>query len=153
MIDYCVCTFSEVWDLMREMVSEQWAEVDARARDSKLGVMEDFYTSLEEKDLHYIVVALEDSVLLGYNSMIITYSPHTGTLHAVTDTIYVSPEGRGRGVGTELIKIAEEEAIERKAEHIMVTFKEDTPHDKIMKDLEFTLGEVVYHKSLRGEVE
>ena len=148
MITYRTTTFTEAWPLIKDLVSDQWGEVDHRRKTSQLDVMEETYSKMEAIGVHYIVLAESDDTIVGYNSMFITNSPHTSTLHAVTDTIYVSPSVRGDGVGTGLIKGAEEEAKSRGAEHIMVTFKNDQGHPNIVEELGFFSYETIYSKAI-----
>lgn len=124
----------------------QWVEVDHRRKTSKLAVDFDKYIQMEEAGVHFMVVAYEGESLLGYNSVFLTPSPHTGELTALTDTIFVKREYRKGSVGKELIGLAEGFAKEKGAKHFMVTFKNDKPHDNIVEELGFFSYETVYAK-------
>jgi len=148
MIEYGIFTFSEIWPFAKELVAKQWEEVDHRRKTSKLNVVEDFYKTAEEAGIHFIVAAIDGDKVAGYISLFYQDSPHTGTLHVVTDTVYVNSEYRHSGVGKEMIKIAEEEAKRIGAEHFMITFKNEYDHSSIVEDLGFFSYQTIYSKAL-----
>ncbi len=152
MITYRIASFSEVWEDVKELLILQWEEVDHRRKTSKLNIMEDWYKSVEKNGMHFVAVAEDDDKIIGYSSMFITQSPHTTSLHVASDVMYVIDEYRHSGVGTGLIKASEEEGIKRGAEHIMVTLKNDKPHENLVDDLGFFSYETVYSKVLVGEI-
>lgn len=129
-----------------ELIKLQWEEVDHRRKTSKLNVDFDKYVKMEELGAHFMIVAYEGGQLLGYNSIFITPSPHTGELTALTDTIFLKKQYRKGQVGSEMIKLAEDVAKSKGAKHFMVTFKNDKPHDNIVKDLGFFSYETIYAK-------
>jgi len=134
----------------RELVKYQWLEVDHRRKTSALDIDFNKYLKLEEAGFHYMVVAFSDKELVGYNSMFASPSPHTGELTALTDTIFIKKEYRKGGLGSTMIKLAEEEAKTRGCAHIMVTFKNDQPHPEIVKELGFFSYETIYSKYIGG---
>lgn len=150
-IEYSLVGFREAFPKIKDLVSKQWEEVDHRRKTSKLKVMEETYNGLEDSGVHFLVIAESLGEVVGYISMFCTKSPHTGELHSTTDTIFVSPSVRGAGVGKGLIRLAEEESVVRGAKHMMVTFKNEFPHDNIVEDLGFFSYETVYSKALGGE--
>lgn len=124
----------------------QWEEVDHRRKTSNLSVDFEKYVSMEEAGVHFMVVAYKSGELVGYNSMFISPSPHTGELTALTDTIFVKKQYRKGSVGKGLISLAEEASRSKGAKHFMVTFKNDKPHDNIVEDLGFFSYETIYAK-------
>lgn len=129
----------------------QWEEVDPRRKTTELNVDFDKYLEMEGLGVHFIVVAYEEGNLLGYNSMLLTPSPHTGELTALTDTIFIKKGSRHTGVGREMIRVAEEVARSKGAEHYLVTFKNEFKHDGIVEDLGFFNYETVYAKYIGDE--
>ena len=130
------------------LVEEQWLEVDHRRKTSKLDVDFNKYIQMDDLGVHFIILAYTDEELVGYDSMFISPTPHTGEITALTDSMFIKRTYRKGGLGTTMIKMAEEEARSRGAKHIMVTFKNDSPHPEIVKDLGFFSYETIYAKSL-----
>tara|TARA_R110000744_G_scaffold91073_1_gene176838 strand:- start:4021 stop:4500 length:480 start_codon:yes stop_codon:yes gene_type:complete len=130
------------------LVEEQWIEVDHRRKTSKLDVDFDKYIKMDDLGIHFIVLAYTDEELVGYDSMFISPTPHTGEITALTDSMFIKREYRKGGLGTVMIKMAEVEAKARGAKHMMVTFKNDSPHPEIVKDLGFFSYETIYAKTL-----
>lgn len=129
-----------------ELLREQWVEVDHRRKTSDLKVDFDKYIQMGELGVHYVVVAYTDSKLVGYNSMFLSVSPHTGELTATTDTIFLRKEYRATGAGSKLVSLGEVEAKAKGAQNIMVTFKNDQPHPNIVKEHGFFSYETIYAK-------
>lgn len=130
----------------KSLIATQWEEVDHRRKTDVLDVDFSQYLEMEELGIHFIVVAYTDECLVGYNSMLVSPSPHTRELTAATDTIFIKKEYRKAGIGSEMIKLAEQEARVRGAKHIMVTFKNDSPHPEIVKEQGFFSYETIYAK-------
>lgn len=130
------------------LVEEQWLEVDHRRKTSKLDVDFNKYIKMDDLGIHFIVLAYTDEELVGYDSMFISPTPHTGEITALTDSMFIKREYRKGGLGTTMIKMAEGEAKARGAKHMMVTFKNDSPHPEIVKDLGFFSYETIYAKAL-----
>lgn len=141
-----ILEYTEAKEQLESLLGLQWCEVDHRRKTSELDVDFDKYLKMEEMGVHFIVVAHTDKELVGYNSMFVSPSPHTRELTALTDTIFIKKEYRSEGLGSELIRVAEIEAKERGAKNIMVTFKNDSPHPEIVKDLGFFSYETIYAK-------
>ncbi len=134
----------------QDLVKLQWMEVDHRRKSSNLDVDFNQYLKLEELGTHFIVVTFSDEELVGYNSMFVSPSPHTKELTALTDTVYIKKEYRKEGLGGEMIRLAEEEAKARGAQHMMVTFKNGDSHPNIVEDLGFFSYETIYAKYIGG---
>lgn len=130
------------------LLEKQWEEVDERRKSSDLSVQWDNYEAADEADMHRWLLAERGDKVLGFISMFLCPSMHTGELTALTDTMYVLPEERGTGVGTELIKRAEEMVKEMGAKHMMVTFKNDVDHAPLAERLGLFNYETVYCKPL-----
>jgi GNAT superfamily N-acetyltransferase len=111
-----------------KLVEEQWLEVDHRRKTSELNVDFTKYEQMDGLGVHFIVLAYTNEELVGYDSMFISPSPHTGEVTALTDSMFIKRKYRKGGLGTTMIKMAEEEAHSRGAKHMMVTFKNDSPH-------------------------
>jgi GNAT superfamily N-acetyltransferase len=149
-IEYKVMGFREVWPLIKDLVALQWEEVDHRAKESKLAVVEETYNSMEDLGLHYTVVAIgEDDKIFGYASMMITDNPHTSEKTALSDTMYISKEMRGEGYGADLIVAAEEEAIALGAVRVCITLKNTHNHDSLIEPLGYYSYETTYSKFLK----
>lgn len=133
---------------LKELVWTQWDEVDHRRKTSILDVDFSRYLQLDAAGIHYAVVAFDGNELIGYNSMLIAESPHNREMTATTDTIFIKKEYRKGGLGTQMIKIAEEEAKKRGATNIMVTFKNSDSHPEIVKELGFFSYETIYAKHI-----
>lgn len=148
MILYETVGFREAWPQIKDLVALQWEEVDHRRKTSMLDVMETTYEAMEDKGIHYVVLATQEDIIVGYVSMFIVDSPHTGTLHATVDTIYTNSEMRDLGIGTGLIEEAEVEAKALGAQHIMVAFKNNQNHPNIVEELGFFSYETIYSKAI-----
>jgi GNAT superfamily N-acetyltransferase len=135
---------------LKQLVWDQWEEVDHRRKTSILDVDFSKYLELDALGVHYAVLAFDCNELIGYNSMLITESPHNRKIIATTDTIFIKKEYRKGGLGTQMIKIAEEEAKKRGASDIMVTFKNSDNHPEIVKELGFFSYETIYAKHIGG---
>ncbi len=148
MITYKITSFSDVWEDIKDLVSDQWGEVDHRNTTSSLNVMEDWYKSAESSGMHYMVLAEDDERVVGYSSMFIMDNPHTSSLHVISDVIYVISDYRGSGVGQELIKASEEEGKNRGADHMSITLKNGHSHENLVKGSGLSPYETVYSKAL-----
>ncbi len=147
MITTYVKMFSELWgDELQTLLQMHWNEVDHRRKTTEMNIVKDFYDKIEATGMHYIIAAYDQEKLIGYMSMFIAPSPHTGTLHATTDVMFVHPEYRNKNIGKELIKSSEQEAKRRNAEHIMVTFKNNVDHSKLVDGLDYYNYETIYSK-------
>ncbi len=135
---------------LKELIATQWEEVDHRRKTSNLDVKFDKYLEMEELGVHFIVMAYDGADVIGYNSMFISPTPHTGEITALTDTIFIKKEYRQCGLGTELIRLAEEESKKRGATNIMVTFKNNDSHPAIVQELGFFSYETIYAKYIGG---
>lgn len=133
-----------------DLLNTQWVEVDHRRKTSKLNVDFDKYIKMEEVGSHYMVAAYKRDLLVGYTSIFLAPSTHTGELTALTDSMFVRKEYRKSKVGSELINKAEKEAVVKGAKHFMVTFKNDKPHQHIVEDLGFFSYETIYAKYIGG---
>ena len=136
-----------------KLIDKQWEEVDERRKSSNLNVQWDSYVAADDANLHFWLLAVEwDETgcpfYKGFISMFLCPSMHTGELTALTDTMYVLPEERGTGVGTGLIKRAEEMVKDMGAKHMMVTFKNDVDHAPLAERLGLFNYETVYCKPL-----
>ena len=132
----------------KELLQKQWLEVDHRRKTSELDIDFEQYLKMESLGVHFIVVAYTDEDLVGYDSMFVSPSPHTGELTATTDTIYISKGYRNLGLGSSMVKLAEEEAEVRGCKHLLVTFKNDSPHPNLVDELGFFSYETIYAKHL-----
>ena len=151
------CKVCKISDLLKSdyakesfvnLVQEQWLEVDHRRKTSTLDVDFDKYVQMEGLGVHYIVFAFSEEELVGYCSMFSSPSPHTKELTAMTDSMFIKKGYRKLGLGTKLIKEAEVEAMKRGCRHIMVTFKNSSPHPNIVEDLGFFSYETIYAKAI-----
>ena len=134
---------------LEEAVEQQWLEVDERRKTSPLNVQWAAYERAIEIGANFWLVAeSEEGGLLGYISVFLTPSMHTGEATALTDTIYVLPKGRGKGVGKELLRASMLHAKDRGAIHFMATFKNNIDHSNIVKDLDMFNYETLYCKEL-----
>lgn len=133
-------------EYFKGMIETQWDEVDHRNENSSLDVDFDKYIQMEEMGIHFLVLAFSKTDIVGFNSILISPSPHTKELMAYTDTIYVSKDHRGTGLGLDMIKVAEYEARSRGCKHMSVTFKNGTDHDNLVEEIGFKPYEVVYSK-------
>lgn len=134
---------------LEEAINQQWLEVDERRKTSPLNVQWVSYERAIDMGVNFWLVAeSEEEGLLGYISVFLTPSMHTGELTALTDTIYVLPNGRGKGVGKELLKASMLYAKSKGAVHFMATFKNNVDHSNIANDLGMFNYETLYCKEL-----
>lgn len=130
------------------LLARQWEEVDERRKTSELSVQWGNYIASDTAGMHMWVLAERGDKVLGFVSMFLCPSMHTGELTALTDTMYVLQEERGTGVGTELLSRAEVWVREAGAKHMMVTFKNDVNHAPLAERLGLFNYETVYCKPL-----
>ena len=149
-IIYKVLGFTEAWSDIEELAKTNYYEVDQRAEDHELSVVESSYKALEQLGSHFFVVAYKNDKAVGYCSMLVTVNPHTGLLQATCDVLYVLPELRGYGVGMDLIEAAEKRSVELGAKYLQFTFKYGADVKNLIEALGFTKSEVVYDKVLEG---
>tara|TARA_R110000823_G_C15952958_1_gene502552 strand:- start:30597 stop:31073 length:477 start_codon:yes stop_codon:yes gene_type:complete len=133
-----------------ELLALQWEEVDHRRKHTALNLDYDKYIKMAELGSHFMVFAFTKEELVGYTSMYISESPHTRSLVALTDSMYVRKEYRKVGCGQALITEAEAHSKTLGARDLMVTFKNDSPHPDIVKDLGFFSYETIYSKHIGG---
>jgi len=137
-----------------ELLLNQWDEVDDRRKTSELNVQWQSYKAADDNRMHFWLLAIQydeegnQEDILGYVSMFLCPSMHTGELTALTDTIYVVQSARGTGVGRTLLSKAEEYVTKRGASHMMVTFKNAVNHAKLADQLGLFNYETVYCKPL-----
>lgn len=133
-----------------EVVVQQWEEVDERRKTSDLNVQWDTYRQAVTVGSCAWIAAWDkdQDVLLGYISLLLCPSLHTGELTMLTDTIYVLPNGRGQGVGKKLLERAEELGRQIGVKHFMTTFKNSVNHNHLVEALGFFNYETIYCKAL-----
>lgn len=137
-----------------ELLLNQWDEVDDRRKTSELNVQWQSYKVADANRMHFWLLAIQydedgnQEDILGYISMFLCPSMHTGELTALTDTIYVVQHARGSGVGRALLVKAEEYVAKRGVVHMMVTFKNAVNHEKLADQLGLFNYETVYCKPL-----
>ncbi len=137
-----------------ELLLIQWDEVDERRKSAELNVQWESYKAADRAGMQFWLLAIEydsdgnQTDILGYISMLVCPSMHTGELTALTDTMYVLPSQRGTGVGTQLLSKAEAIVAAKGAKHMMVTFKNDVNHAPLADRLGLFNYETVYCKSL-----
>lgn len=133
-----------------EAVEQQWLEVDDRRKSSELDVQWDIYRQAVSMGSCAWIAAWDDNsdTLLGYISLLLAPSLHTGELTMLTDTIYVLPNGRGQGVGKALLEKAEALGRSIGVKHFMTTFKNSVDHSKLVDGLGFFNYETIYCKAL-----
>jgi GNAT superfamily N-acetyltransferase len=135
---------------LNNLIKSQWGEVDVRSNTSCVDVDFEKYIEMDKLGLHFVAVAYTNDKLVGYMSIILSESPHNKELLAITDSIFISEDFRGSGLGSSLIKEVESECKLRGVKDLLLTFKEDHPHHQIITDSGFTKYEVVYSKHIGG---
>lgn len=148
MIEYKIYTFSECYTSIEELVNYQWNEVDERRKKVDLNVGSSYYLGLEKLGWHFVVIAEEEGVPLAYCSTLCSPDGHTSILQGAIDTIFCPEEVRGLGLGTEMIKAASEECLKRGAAYMLITFKNNVDHHRLVEDLGYFSYETVYCKFL-----
>lgn len=148
MITYSIMGFKSGFPILKEMVEKHYTAVDHRAKNSPVKVVEATYELLEEQDMHFFVVGMDEDELATYASVFILESPHHGDIEAKVDSCYTSPDYRGKGHGIELLKEVEKEAKNRDAVRLEVTFKASNNIHNLVKELELESHEVIYSKEI-----
>lgn len=132
-----------------DAVLQQWEEVDERRKTCDLNVQWDTYRqAVSLGSCAWLAARNEEGELVGYISLLLCPSLHTGELTMLTDTIYVFPSGRGQGVGKKLLERSESLGKELGVKHFMVTFKNNVNHNHLVEALGFFNYETIYCKAL-----
>lgn len=90
------------------LLSENHAESGMTGHPLRLALP--IYEALDEESPSFAIVAFDGTEAVGVAAVIVSVHPHTSTLFAQNDTLYVKPAYRGRNVGGVLFVKAEREA-------------------------------------------
>lgn len=85
------------------------------------------YEALDEQTPSFAIVAFDDEEAVGVSAVTIGIHPHTSTLFAQNDTLYVKPKYRCRNVGGILFVKSEREAKRRGAVSFLWSAPVDSP--------------------------
>lgn len=85
------------------------------------------YEALDKHTKSFAIVALDGDKAVGVSAVLIGKHPHTSTLFAQNDTLFVLPHYRTRSVGGILFVKSEREAKRRGAESFLWTCPIDSP--------------------------
>lgn len=139
----------ELEDAVSPLTTVQWQEVDERRKSCDINVQWGSYRAMMEMGKsHWLGVYTDKAELVGYISVFLTESLHTGELTALTDTIYVLKEHRHGNVGKALLTNAMDMSKALGAKHFMATFKNGVNHAKLVEGLGLWNYETVYCKEL-----
>lgn len=138
--------YEEFYSKRLEDLRSNYLEAESDRMGGALNIIEDLYKTLEVRgDLH-IFVAYEDEDFLGYLVFIEVSDYHNSfNLTAISDAFYVKPGKRELGVGSELIKFAEEYFKDLDFDSVGLNLPEEK---KFIEDLGYRKGQVTYYKRL-----
>jgi len=110
--------------LVHTMIIEMAHAMDAKARVRS--TVEDFASAMapDTADIH-VLLAERGTVPVGITIFFLTFSTWRGALGVYVQDIYVTPEGRGTGIGKRMLSEVAAWASERGADHLRLSVDRD----------------------------
>lgn len=131
------------------LLSNHWAEIATHTDLMKLDIDYARYRQLVEKGALVVVTARDDNMLIGYVTFFLMYHPHYKTVLVASEDIhYVDPAYRHRGVGTGMLKKAEETLVGKGVRFATMRTKVHADHGALLRDLGYAAMETVYGKEI-----
>lgn len=123
-----------------DLLREHSDEIYGTQQDVDYGT----YLMLEEEGKHALIFCLYEEEILGYASLIHSHNIHLKAPVTLCDAIYVDPACRGKGVGSDLLTLAERASEEAGSVKLNVHMKQAGR----LQDLGYQEQEIVYTKFL-----
>jgi GNAT superfamily N-acetyltransferase len=104
---------------------------------------------LDDSDIGQIYAAVEDDKIVGMVSLLYTISTALGSRVAVLEDMIVDPSYRKQGIGTKLIKYAQEDAKSNSCMRVtLLTDSENLKAQKFYRDCGFDLSPMLPFRKL-----
>lgn len=142
MINVGISFIEEVEDQLKPMLNAYWIEADER-NDSKPDIDLQTYKELEQLGFLVLITAFDKDTLVGILPFIESKCTHTGVQKAMAEMFYISPEYRGQGLASKMLKYFEEVA---KTEYLFFTLKVGLPHNRLVLNNNYSHVENMYMK-------
>lgn len=115
----------------------------------QLGYSETFYKEIFEAKKYFLFQVRENDVLKGYAGFFV-YNPtqHIDHIHAKQDILYLCPELRGIGAGTEFIKYCDECFTQMECSHVLHSVPASNDWSPLLERLGYHKLETIYSRSL-----
>jgi ribosomal protein S18 acetylase RimI-like enzyme len=111
-------------ELVHAMIVEMAHAMDAKAKVRS--TVEDIADAMsDENPVIHVILAERGAVAIGLTIFFLTFSTWRGTLGVYVQDIYVSPEGRGTGIGRTMLSKVAAWAAERGADHLRLSVDRD----------------------------
>ena len=109
----------------------------------------DMYKKACEMKMMRTYTARDEGVLIGYVLFIVSFNPHYGAvLQAEQDALYISPDHRGRLLGLQLIKYADNELTEIGVNLVVHHVKVAKDFSPILERLGYSMTKKIYERRL-----
>jgi GNAT superfamily N-acetyltransferase len=107
---------------------EMLAEMAPQYKTPNVGWWRGIATTNMRQENYFLLVADEGGKIVGFVDYFLFPEPSTGQIHAVGQHLFLRPEYRGKGMGRELLKTAEAQAIAKGVKAIdMFCFDAEKP--------------------------
>lgn len=145
---FAVESYADIWREVLPLAERHYAEVTAFP-DLALNLMTDTYERLHAAGVLRMFTARIAGELVGYCSMALARSPHTGEQIAREDGIYVAPEHRGgTGAGVMLIRLSDERLAAEQVKVVHRTIKVAHDHGAVLARQGYAPIETTYARRL-----
>lgn len=138
------------WKAKAEPLFQEHYEEIARNKEvMKLNVNWPLYEALDEKQVLFVYLAMQDNVCIGYSLNIVTNHLHYADLNYVqNDVLFVKKELRGSRIGLRLMKVTEDHARSLGCKLMLWHAKEDTALARLLPRLKYGVQDIVFSKEL-----
>jgi len=138
------------WKAKAEPLFQEHYEEIARNKEvMKLNVNWPLYEALNEKQVLFVYLAMQDNVCIGYSLNIVTNHLHYADLNYVqNDVLFVKKELRGSRIGLRLMKVTEDHARSLGCKLMLWHAKENTALAKLLPRLKYGVQDIVFSKEL-----
>lgn len=152
-ITYQVEKYADAKEEMIPLTECNYEEDDARREVEALNIDWELYDTLEDQGSVILITSRDAGKLVGYLSLYLTEQPHIKDfVQAASDAVYVALDYRGSGVGCGMLKAAEAALRAAGVGWLSVSFRTEELARNLMSTLGYKQTDVVYGKSLEGEV-
>jgi GNAT superfamily N-acetyltransferase len=110
MLTFQVETWADIWRDGQEIFKIHYDELALHKDEMPMGLDNDFYTDLQNRNFLLVVTARRDGKLIGYYvGIVIAHHPHNKDAGKVAtcDMFYLLPKQRKGGAGAKLLMAAE----------------------------------------------
>jgi hypothetical protein len=148
---YAVERITACWDEVQALAVAHYGEVASSDLPHELSLDRESYAQAEAAGAHVFVTARDGSTLVGYLSMCLRRHPHSDTLGAWQDAIYLRPESR-QGWNAHGMIAAADGWLREHGVSVVYHFA-PTAHDygPLLRSLGYNPIEIVWSRHLHGQ--